>query len=150
MGQHPAHFSPRHSLAHNIHHSSPGGILPVIGGVTGRFIVYGTDCWRWLMWVMAIASGATSVAAILFQRETYGPFLPRQKMKKIRRRIRPFLLLLDPWHNRPHLPRRRSAKEQTHWIVPLIGACAFGCGMLMSYVCIQTYLVDAFDQFAAN
>jgi MFS family permease len=43
-----------------------------------------------------------------------------------------------------------SAKEQTHWIVPLLGAAIFAVGMLMGYVCIQTYLVDTFDRFAAS
>lgn len=43
-----------------------------------------------------------------------------------------------------------SAENQTHWIVPLLGACIFGLGMLMGYVCIHTYLTDAFGQFAAS
>lgn len=43
-----------------------------------------------------------------------------------------------------------GAEKQTHWIVPLVGACIFGLGMLMGYVCIHTYLVDSFDQFAAS
>jgi hypothetical protein len=39
---------------------------------------------------------------------------------------------------------------RTHWIVPLLGACIFGAGMLMAYVCIQTYLVDCFGKWAAS
>lgn len=58
---------------------------PVMGGVMGGFIVYGTGGWRWLLWVMAIASGATTLAAILFQRETYEPFLLIQKKKRVQR-----------------------------------------------------------------
>jgi MFS family permease len=43
-----------------------------------------------------------------------------------------------------------SAEKQTHWIVPMLGACIFGLGMLMGYVCIHTYLADAFERFAAS
>lgn len=39
---------------------------------------------------------------------------------------------------------------RTHWIVPLLGACLFGAGMLMGYVCIHTYLVDCFGTWAAS
>lgn len=43
-----------------------------------------------------------------------------------------------------------SAQKQTHWVIPLVGAGIFAIGMLMAYVCIQTYLVDVFDEFAAS
>lgn len=43
-----------------------------------------------------------------------------------------------------------SAEKETHWVVPLLGACIFGLGMLMGYVCIQKYLVDAFEEYAAS
>ncbi|KAF2197445.1 MFS general substrate transporter, partial [Delitschia confertaspora ATCC 74209] len=39
---------------------------------------------------------------------------------------------------------------RTHWIVPLLGACIFGAGMLMGYVCIHTYLVDCFGKYSAS
>ena len=43
-----------------------------------------------------------------------------------------------------------SAQMQTHWAVPLAGAAIFALGMLMAYVCIQTYLVDVYEDFAAS
>ena len=43
-----------------------------------------------------------------------------------------------------------TAQRQTHWAVPLVGAATYAVGMLMVYICIQTYLVDAFEQFAAS
>lgn len=43
-----------------------------------------------------------------------------------------------------------SAEKQLHWAVPLAGAAIFALGMLMAYVCIQTYLVDVYDSFAAS
>ena len=43
-----------------------------------------------------------------------------------------------------------SAEKQLHWAVPLAGAAIFALGMLMAYVCIQTYLVDVYDAFAAS
>ncbi|RAH76537.1 MFS general substrate transporter [Aspergillus japonicus CBS 114.51] len=247
---------------------------PVLGGVIGGFIVHGTGGWRWLLWVMAIASGVTSVAAILVQRETYQPFLLRQKqrcegavaqprahielLKVLRVALtRPVRLLFTSpictfmslylsliygilylhlitipllygptsipplfsyrWTggttglaflgagigslfgtavcarflNRSYaraarhhavksgqhdttapirMPEFRlpflqagmlivpagliifgwSAEEQTHWVVPLVGACVLGMGMLMGYVAIHAYLVDAFEQYAAS
>ena len=43
-----------------------------------------------------------------------------------------------------------SAESHVHWVVPLLGAVIFASGMLMAYVCIQTYLVDVYDIFAAS
>ncbi|KAF7330542.1 MFS domain-containing protein [Mycena venus] len=60
-----------------------------------------------------------------------------------------------------------SAQAQTHFIVPLLGAAIFAFGMLITYaraifslvtpstncicqICIQTYLVDAFVEYAAS
>lgn len=43
-----------------------------------------------------------------------------------------------------------SAREDVHWIVPLIGAAVFSTGMLMTYICVTTYLVDSFEHYAAS
>ncbi|KAJ7364004.1 major facilitator superfamily domain-containing protein [Mycena albidolilacea] len=43
-----------------------------------------------------------------------------------------------------------SAQFQTHFMVPLLGAAIFAFGMLITYICIQTYLVDAFAEYAAS
>ena len=247
---------------------------PVIGGVMGGFIVYGTRGWRWLMWVMVIAAGATLALVVPLQRETYGPYLLRQKARKLRHEnpgkvyrtdfdldakglyrrslTRPVRLLIaapictcmsvylaliygilylhiiaatllfapEPlyglfsyrWthgttglsflgagigsligtaicarylnrsyrraaaaHERKtgvaaHLPEFRlpfmqagmaivpagliifgwTADARTHWVAPLIGACLFGLGLLMGYITIHTYLVDAFERYAAS
>ena len=42
------------------------------------------------------------------------------------------------------------SSARAHWIVPLLGACIFGTGMLTAYVCIHTYLVDCFTPYAAS
>jgi hypothetical protein len=39
---------------------------------------------------------------------------------------------------------------RTHWIVPLIGAMFFGIGMVMGYICTQSYLVDCFKIWSAS
>lgn len=57
---------------------------PVLGGVVGGFMVYGTGGWRWLMWMMVIAPGLTVVASFYLLKETYGPFILSQKAKKMR------------------------------------------------------------------
>ncbi|MCJ1396489.1 hypothetical protein MMC18_009379 [Xylographa bjoerkii] len=43
-----------------------------------------------------------------------------------------------------------TAEYQLHWICPLLGVMIFCCGMLMTYISIQTYMVDAFDKYAAG
>lgn len=43
-----------------------------------------------------------------------------------------------------------SAEKHFHWVIPLLGATIFSTGMLMAYVCIQTYLVDVYGIYAAS
>ena len=39
---------------------------------------------------------------------------------------------------------------RVHWIVPLIAAGIFAIGIMISYISIQTYLVDTYRQYAAS
>ncbi|KAJ6033182.1 hypothetical protein N7444_010953 [Penicillium canescens] len=43
-----------------------------------------------------------------------------------------------------------SAYYHTHWIVPIIGTSLLGVGMLVSFMTVSTYLVDAFTIYAAS
>ncbi len=43
-----------------------------------------------------------------------------------------------------------TAREDVHWIAPLIGAAVFSTGMLMTYICVTTYMVDSFETYAAS
>ncbi|KIN08255.1 hypothetical protein OIDMADRAFT_100107 [Oidiodendron maius Zn] len=43
-----------------------------------------------------------------------------------------------------------SADKKTHWIVPVIGLMPFGFGMMGIFIPIQTYVIDAFLQYAAS
>jgi len=43
-----------------------------------------------------------------------------------------------------------SAQARIHWIMPNIGACIFAAGTIVSFQCIQTYIVDAYTRFAAS
>lgn len=43
-----------------------------------------------------------------------------------------------------------SADYQTHWIVPIIGLLPFGFGMMGVFIPIQTYMIDAFPEYAAS
>jgi hypothetical protein len=43
-----------------------------------------------------------------------------------------------------------AEKQPMPWVVPLIGATIFCFGMLLTYVVIQTYIVDAFGVYAAS
>lgn len=43
-----------------------------------------------------------------------------------------------------------SANEHAHWIIPQIGTAITGFGSILIFVGIQTYLVDAFVEYAAS
>ncbi|KAI1327088.1 cycloheximide resistance protein [Xylariaceae sp. FL0255] len=43
-----------------------------------------------------------------------------------------------------------TAQYKIHWIVPIIGTGIGGIGNLLVFLCIQTYLVDAFTVYAAS
>lgn len=43
-----------------------------------------------------------------------------------------------------------SAQARVHWVMPNIGACIFSAGTIISFQCIQTYIVDAYARFAAS
>ena len=58
---------------------------PVLGGVIGGFVLDATGTWRWLLWIMTIASAIMSLITLILLRESYGPFLLEQKAKKLRK-----------------------------------------------------------------
>ena len=43
-----------------------------------------------------------------------------------------------------------SVEENVHWIVPQIGTAITGFGSIVIFVAIQTYLIDAFEGYAAS
>ncbi|KAL5391076.1 hypothetical protein DPSP01_001566 [Paraphaeosphaeria sporulosa] len=43
-----------------------------------------------------------------------------------------------------------SAQAKVHWIMPNIGAVLFCGGVIVSFQCIQTYLVDSYTRYAAS
>ncbi|KAJ5577973.1 MFS transporter cpaT [Penicillium hispanicum] len=43
-----------------------------------------------------------------------------------------------------------TAYYKTHWIVPIIGTAFLGVGMLISFMTVSTYLVDAYTVYAAS
>lgn len=43
-----------------------------------------------------------------------------------------------------------SIQAHVHWIVPVIGLFPFGFGMIGMFISIQTYIVDAYSQYAAS
>ena len=56
---------------------------PVIGPLIGAFVVNGTHGWRWLMWIMVIASAITVVLSVALLKETYSPFILMQQSKRV-------------------------------------------------------------------
>ncbi|OKL62600.1 hypothetical protein UA08_01671 [Talaromyces atroroseus] len=57
---------------------------PAIGPIAGGFLAE-TEGWRWIFWVLTIASGAIAVAIVLFSRETHAPTLLNRKVKKLQK-----------------------------------------------------------------
>ncbi|KAE9992256.1 hypothetical protein Vi05172_g6543 [Venturia inaequalis] len=43
-----------------------------------------------------------------------------------------------------------TAKEHIHWAAPMTGLVMYSFGMTIAYVCIQSYLVDTFGNYAAS
>lgn len=43
-----------------------------------------------------------------------------------------------------------TAQYHCHWIAPNIGAVLFGSGTIISFQCMQTYMVDTYTRFAAS
>lgn len=43
-----------------------------------------------------------------------------------------------------------TGETHCHWIAPNIGALLFGMGSIITFQCIQTYVVDAYTRFAAS
>jgi MFS family permease len=43
-----------------------------------------------------------------------------------------------------------SVEARTHWIIPQIGTAITGFGSILIFIGIQTYLIDAFEEYAAS
>ncbi|PYI03436.1 MFS general substrate transporter [Aspergillus sclerotiicarbonarius CBS 121057] len=43
-----------------------------------------------------------------------------------------------------------TAQTRCHWIAPNIGACIYGMGNIITFQCLQTYIVDSYTRFAAS
>lgn len=43
-----------------------------------------------------------------------------------------------------------TAQYHTHWIAPNIGACLFSIGNVISFQCMQTFMVDSYTRYAAS
>ncbi|SPJ80341.1 related to multidrug resistant protein [Fusarium torulosum] len=43
-----------------------------------------------------------------------------------------------------------SAQLQLHWIIPNIGAAIFSAGLILSFQCAQTYIIDSYERYAAS
>lgn len=59
-------------------------IGPVVGPVCGGFLGEAAG-WRWIYWLLTIASGATAGFSITFQRETYEPVLLQRLTNKLKK-----------------------------------------------------------------
>lgn len=56
---------------------------PILGPIGGGFLAQ--KGWRWICWVLSIASGAGALASYISQEETYPPILLHRKLTALRR-----------------------------------------------------------------
>jgi hypothetical protein len=95
------------------------------------------------MFITARFMNSSFTAALKRQEQRTGSSVPTPELRlpflQLGMVIIPIGLIVFAW-----------SAARTHWIVPLLGACIFGTGMLMAYVCIHTYLVDCFTKYAAS
>ncbi|XEV04776.1 hypothetical protein FSHL1_010063 [Fusarium sambucinum] len=43
-----------------------------------------------------------------------------------------------------------AAHLKLHWIIPNIGAAIFAAGLILSFQCAQTYIIDSYERYAAS
>ncbi|KAM0293744.1 hypothetical protein ACHAPM_011508 [Fusarium culmorum] len=43
-----------------------------------------------------------------------------------------------------------AAHLKLHWIIPDIGAAIFAAGLILSFQCAQTYIIDSYERYAAS
>jgi len=55
---------------------------PVIGPVAGGFLAQ-AEGWRWIFWVIAMATGVVTVVGFFVMKETYAPVILARKAKKL-------------------------------------------------------------------
>ncbi|EFW18822.1 conserved hypothetical protein [Coccidioides posadasii str. Silveira] len=56
---------------------------PVVGPIVGGFMTDSTG-WRWVFWMMTIASGTLTIISLLLLRETYAPVILGRKASQLR------------------------------------------------------------------
>ncbi|KAI7771134.1 hypothetical protein LZL87_013205 [Fusarium oxysporum] len=43
-----------------------------------------------------------------------------------------------------------SAHLKLHWIIPNVGTAVFSAGLILSFQCAQTYIIDSYERYAAS
>ncbi|KAK5170468.1 uncharacterized protein LTR77_005056 [Saxophila tyrrhenica] len=57
---------------------------PTVGPIAGGFLSAAAG-WRWIFWLLAIATGVTSLTALIFMRESYATVLLERKAQRLRK-----------------------------------------------------------------
>jgi len=76
-------------------------LAPCLGPIAGGYLGEAAG-WRWIFWVLTIASGLSTLVSLIVQRETYEPVLLERRTKHLRKTL-----------NRPELYHRYSHKTIT-------------------------------------
>ncbi|WP_407582193.1 MFS transporter, partial [Escherichia coli] len=61
-------------------------MAPCLGPIAGGYLGEAAG-WRWIFWVLTIASGLSTLVSLVVQRETYEPVLLERRTKHLRKTL---------------------------------------------------------------
>ncbi|KAF2259388.1 MFS general substrate transporter [Lojkania enalia] len=109
---------------------------PILGPIAGGYMAQSTG-WRWIFWVLAIASGAGAVACFIFQEETYPPTLLDRKVAHLKKSTgNPYLrtaLTID--HKPSHIFARSIVRSlKMLFLSPIVSILSLYQGIMYGYM----------------
>jgi len=109
---------------------------PVIGPIAGGFISESIG-WRWVFWIISMASGVVAISFVLFLRETYAPAILRRKTKRLI--METGNISLRPAGTTGEPPRQLWAKALVRpmkmlVLSPIIGLLSLYCAICYGYL----------------
>ncbi|KAF2106212.1 putative MFS multidrug transporter [Lophiotrema nucula] len=109
---------------------------PILGPIAGGYLGEAAG-WRWICWVLAIASGVGAIASFVFQEETYPPILLERKLKRLRKETGNTNLRTPFSDNRkPSLIFRRSIIRPLRllFLSPIVSILSLYQGIIYGYM----------------
>jgi MFS family permease len=103
---------------------------PIIGPLCGGFIAQRAG-WRWIFWVLLIASATVGALLEIFNRESYAPVLIARRTIRLRKELnRPELHSCYDDEDHPQTPSEKFKQAMTRplrmlFLSPIIAICSF-------------------------